>query len=251
MPLEPSAMQSLFIAWQDPESRLWYTVGRLTREEDGYRFVYTQGAKESPRFRYLGRMMDLHKEYYSKELFPLFRNRVLQTSRPEYPDYLQWLALEVRNNDPLLLLGRSGGKRATDSLCVFPEPEADSQGRYTVYFFSHGLRYLDVVNLEGINKLRAGDVLRLKPEDHNQYDRFALILETDESLKVGYCPRYLNKELRRVQEKTNIHLQVERVNQDAPLAFRLLCRAEFTLPEEFVIFGSKEYQPIDKEVLAA
>ncbi|MCI5157445.1 MAG: hypothetical protein D3906_03220 [Candidatus Electrothrix sp. AUS1_2] len=60
-----------------------------------------------------------------------------------------------------------------------------------LYFFSHGLRYLDRINLEGIARLQAGDILRLKREDHNEADRFALVLETDEKLKVGYCPRYL------------------------------------------------------------
>ncbi|WLE95155.1 MAG: hypothetical protein QTN59_10670 [Candidatus Electrothrix communis] len=121
-------MKSLFIAWQDPETRLWYTVGRLTREDGVYRFVYTQGAEATPRFNCLGRMTDLNAEYFSEDLFPLFRNRLLYASRPEYPDYVRWLDMENENNDPLLLLGRSGGKRATDSLCVFPEPEPDAQG---------------------------------------------------------------------------------------------------------------------------
>lgn len=50
---------------------------------------------------------------------------------------------------------------------------------------------------------------------------FALVLETDENLKVGYCPRYLNKELRRVQDATTLRLIVEKVNPEAPLHFRL------------------------------
>lgn len=244
-------MKSLFIAWQDPETRLWYTVGRLSREEGLYRFVYTQGAEKSPRFRYLGRMIDLHEEYYSEELFPLFSNRLLYASRPEYPDYVKWLAMEIEDNDPLLLLGRSGGKRATDSLCVYPEPEPDAKGEYTVYFFSHGLRYLERNNLKGLARLRSGDILRLKRENHNVHDRFALVLETDESLKVGYCPRYLNRELRRVQEATTIRLIVERVNSDAPLHFRLLCRTNFFLPEGVDLFASEEYQPLSDVVIAA
>ena len=244
-------MKSLFIAWQDPETRLWYTVGRLTREEGVYCFVYTQGAEATPRFSCLGRMTDLNGEYFSEDLFPLFRNRLLYASRPEYPDYVRWLDMENENNDPLLLLGRSGGKRATDSLCVFPEPEPDAEGKYSVYFFSHGLRYLDRINLEGIARLQAGDILRLKREDHNEHDRFALVLETDEKLKVGYCPRYLNKELRRVQDVTSLRLIVEKVNPEAPLHFRLLCRTSFTLPQGIDLFTSEEYQPLSKVLLAA
>ena len=244
-------MKSLFIAWQDPTTRLWYTVGRLTREDAAYRFVYTQGAEASPRFTRLGRMADLNAEYFSKDLFPLFKNRLLHTSRPEYPKYIQWLNLKSKDNDPLLLLGRSGGKRATDSLCVFPEPEPNAQGEYAIYFFSHGLRYLDPINLQGITRLQPGDTLRLKREDHNQHDRFALVLETDEKLKVGYCPRYLNRELRQVQKATTIRLIVEKVNPEAPLHFRLLCRTNFHLPKDSTLFASGEYQPLSAALLAA
>ena len=49
-------MKALYIAWQDPQTRLWHTVGQLSRENDLYRFAYTQGALVSPRFKYLGRM---------------------------------------------------------------------------------------------------------------------------------------------------------------------------------------------------
>jgi len=65
-------MKSLYIAWQDPETRLWHTVGKLYKQNDSYCFVYTQGALTSPRFKYLGRMHDLYQRYVSRELFPLF-----------------------------------------------------------------------------------------------------------------------------------------------------------------------------------
>jgi len=40
------------------------------------------------------------------------------------------------------MLARSGGRRETDTLTVFPIPEPDSEGRYRLHFFLHGLRYL-------------------------------------------------------------------------------------------------------------
>lgn len=75
-------MKALYIAWQGPETRLWHTVGRLSHEGGNYRFTYTCGAFESPRFRYLGRMQDKRKVYRSETLFPLFSNRLLDESRP-------------------------------------------------------------------------------------------------------------------------------------------------------------------------
>ncbi len=245
-------MKALYIAWQDPETRLWHTVGQLSRENDLYRFAYTQGALASPRFKYLGRMLDLYKNYYSQELFPLFANRILNRSRPEYPDYVRWLAMNpAQESDPMQLLGRSGGERATDDLCVYPYPESNAQGERELFFLSHGLRYLDQASLQRIDRLQSGEHLTLRRESDNRYDRFALVLETKEPIKVGYCPRYLSRDLSKIMEKTEIHLTVERLNLDAPLQFRLLCKAVFKLPAGVVLFSDDEYQLLDKEVVAA
>lgn len=245
-------MKSLYIAWQDPETRLWHTVGKLYKQNDSYCFVYTQGALTSPRFKYLGRMHDLYQRYVSRELFPLFSNRVLSRSRPEYPDYVRWLAVEPNQQyDPMQLLARSGGRRATDELCVYPHSEPNVNGQIELFFLSHGLRYLDQANLLQVNRLQIGDRLSLKPEDDNVKDRFALRLETDEPVKVGYCPRYLNQDLRRVLDQVDVQLTVERLNIDAPIQFRLLCRAAFTPPTGFELFAGNEYLPLESVAVAA
>jgi hypothetical protein len=241
-------MKALYIAWQDPQTRYWYTVGRLSRENGMYCFIYTQGALKSQRFKYLGRMHDLRQIYWSHELFPLFSNRILDSSRPEYPEYLQWLALDSKNqNDPLQLLARSGGKRATDELCVYPHPEINERGEIELFFLSHGLRYLNSSALERINQLQSGDHLMLCRENDNAHDRYALLLETEEPVTVGYCPRYLC----RVMETSDVKLTVERVNQNAPIQFRLLCRAVFTPPLGFDMFADDEHQPLVKASVAA
>jgi hypothetical protein len=149
------------------------------------------------------------------------------------------------------LLARSGGKRATDELCVYPHPEMNAQGEMELFFLSHGLRYLDQASLQRIDRLQIGDRLALRREDDNDHDRFALVLETDEPIKVGYCPRYLNRDLCRIMEKTLVHLTVERLNSDAPIQFRLLCKAVFKLPAGVVLFSDDEYRLLDREVVAA
>ena len=137
----------------------------------------------------------------------MFANRILNSSRPEYPNYVRWLAMDpVKENDPMQLLGRSGGKRATDELCVYPHPDMNTQGEMELYFLSHGLRYLDSNSLARINRLQVGDRLGLRRESGNHHDNFALILETDDPFKVGYCPRYLNRDLCRIMEKTKVQL---------------------------------------------
>ena len=39
--------QTLFLAWQDPNSRSWFPIGRLTFDGARYKFVYTQGVEEA------------------------------------------------------------------------------------------------------------------------------------------------------------------------------------------------------------
>lgn len=245
-------MKALYIAWQDPQTRLWHTVGRLSRENGLYRFVYTQGALVSPRFKYLGRMHDLRQSYWSQDLFPLFANRILDDSRPEYPDYVRWLAIDpTQQNDPMQLLARSGGKRATDELCVYPHPEINEQGEVELFFLSHGLRYLDETALQCVDRLQTGDRLTLRHEEDNAHDRFALLLETNEPVTVGYCPRYLSRDLCRIMATTDLQLRVERLNKDAPVQFRLLCRAVFRPTPDVEIFANDEHSPLEKEAVAA
>ena len=128
-------MKALFVAWQDPDTRRWIPVGRLTFEDGAYKFVYTRGAAESKRFTPFGRMVDLDAVYVSNELFPLFANRLLSKSRSEYRDYLRWFGLDDSRASELEVLGRSGGQRATDTLEIIPCPEPTPDHRYIVYFF--------------------------------------------------------------------------------------------------------------------
>jgi len=243
-------MKALYIAWQDPETRRWHTVGRLSREGGYYQFVYTRGALESPRFDYLGRMRDKQKVYRSETLFPLFANRLLAASRPEYPDYLNWLGVDKTANE-MQLLARSGGRRGTDQLCVYPEVEPNAAGEMEIYFFSHGLRYLSDEEQAAISSLQPGDPLQLVPDDANEHDRYALRLVTSKPVRVGYCPRYLNQGLHQLCEHTPIQLTVEKANPDAPLQFRLLCKAVFVPPEGFELYATDAHLPLAGEMMVA
>ena len=127
-------MKAVFIAWQDPESRRWVPVGRLTAQREAYQFVYTQGAMSSPNFRAFGAMSDLHSSYESSTLFPLFSNRLLSKNRPEYHDYLRWLDIQTEISDSIEELAKTGGTRATDSLIVFPCVAADVSPQYRKNF---------------------------------------------------------------------------------------------------------------------
>ena len=114
-------MKALFVAWQDPKTRSWVPVGRLTHNDDLFRFQYTRGAEEMGNaFQPFGAMKDLYTSYVSEALFPLFSNRVLPKSRPEYDTYLKWLGMADSAYDVMEELSLTGGFRATDSLEIFP-----------------------------------------------------------------------------------------------------------------------------------
>lgn len=234
-------MNTLYIAWQDPQTRYWHTVGRLSRNDSGYHYAYTCGALASERFTYLGRMNDLHATYHSDSLFPLFSNRLLEPSRPEYPEYLGWMGIG-NQTDKLELLARSGGYRGTDRLCVYPDVQSGSDGSAEFFFFSHGLRHLERQELDAIHQLQSGRRLTLIQDSKNIHDNHALLIIDGQKVRVGYCPRYLSQSLHDHVRNDLIEVRVEKLNLDAPLHFRLLCKASLQLGAGCSLYFSEEHK---------
>jgi hypothetical protein len=192
-------------------------------------------------------MRDLREVYRSRTLFPLFANRLISEKRPEYCDFLRWLDIQETEADPLVLLARTEGVRATDSLTVFPCPEPDTEGQYVVHFFGHGLRYLPDDARARIAKLRSTERLYLMPDPQNPQDRYAIALRTeDPATIVGYCPRYISRDFLKVLENNpgSVDVRVKRVNTDAPIQLRLLCMLTADWPEKFRPCASEDYQEL-------
>ena len=238
-------MTVLYLAWQDPKDRQWIPVGRLSFDGHIYRFVYTKGAKKSPNFLLFGRMLELEAPYESDALFPLFANRLLSKTRPEYHHFLDWVNVRHDEIDPLVLLARTGGMRATDSLAVFPCPERSEDGTYHMHFFSHGIRYLPSPAIEIIDTLSPGDRLFLMPDPQNAFDKYALALRTASPVMLaGYCPRYFNRDFLTLLEADSVGTQVivERVSRDAPIQLRLLCSITAPWPTHFQPCSAEDYE---------
>lgn len=243
-------MTMLFLAWQDPSSRAWFPIGKLTYDGNLYHFAYLQGALEAQQkadFQPLLAFPDLYQTYGSPELFPLFANRLLRPSRPDYRDFVQWLNLPEHQDDPIALLARSGGRRTTDSFEVFPCPERDSQGQYHVHFFAHGLRYIPPESQQYIQALQIGEELQVMHDLQNPVDSRALILRTKNLHIVGFCPRYLVQDFFELvcQFPHKVKISVERINPPpTPLQYRLLCNLTAEWSEDFHPFSSSSYQAI-------
>ncbi|MGH9608918.1 MAG: HIRAN domain-containing protein [Bryobacteraceae bacterium] len=246
---------TLFLAWQDPQRRQWYPIGRLSSTGGLFRFVYTHGAliaEQKGRFAPLAAFPDLRAVYQSDELFPLFANRLMRASRPDYPLLLKWLDIPEADAMPFTVLVRSGGQRVTDTLEVFPYPEKLPDDSYQICFFLHGLSHMPPESARRAEGLTAGERLLILRDFQNPDDPDALLLRTSEKYPrdmhlVGYCPRFLSNEIGRLMASGNNPpcVTVERVNPPpAPIQFRILCRLRMKWTPGFQPFDSTEYQPL-------
>lgn len=247
-------MNDLFVSWQDPEKRHWYPVGRLMYRNQVYRFVYTVGAEKAESFSPFFAMRNLNKIYESEELFPIFSNRLMSSSRPEYSNLIDWLSLENGDVDPFVILSLTGGIRKTDSLEIFPCPTTTPEGNYELKFFSRGLSHEPESTKKRADQLRFGEKLFLMKDVQNKFDHHALVLRTDDPVTiVGYCPRYLVSDLNELLDKNgpdNVHVTVDKVNPDAPFQLRLLCKIVSPWPEGFRACSTELYHSLvpDSEV---
>lgn len=218
---------SVYVAWQAPDTRDWHVVGNLQERNSGYVFRYTRGALKSPKFTKFSGMTDVYETYVSEELFPLFKNRLLSPRRPEYPQFIKWLGLERDNVSPIDILARSGGLRSTDQLQIFRKIEVDSEGGLEYFFFLHGLSYLNSMADNRVSGLKHRQVLRLCLDVQNEYDSEAVVVRTDGPPEIiGYCPRYLSNDIREMlmNDPKSVTLTVEKISDDAPHNYRLLCK---------------------------
>jgi hypothetical protein len=242
-------MKRLFLTWQDKESRKWYPVGELQFNDGVYRFFYLKGAedaKSKANFQPLVSFPDFREVYESSDLFPMFSNRVMPRSRPDYQQVIEFLALQESDNDPLAFLARTGGAKVTDQFEIFCFPELDSNSEYHLNFFAHGLRYLPSSSIERISKMQSGDQIFVALDLQNSFEKNALLLHTKDNYVVGYCPSYLLDDLAEyVPGSFDFEVMVERVNNgSSPLQFRLLCRIVFPQTSHHRPFTSKAYSPV-------
>ena len=239
-------MKKLLLAWKEPDKKKWIVVGKLWYKDNKYYFGYTEGVQEamnSNNFVLFGQMQHIDKMYVSEELFPIFQNRLFQKKRPEYQDYLNWLGYN-REISPLEELARTHGIRATDSLQLFEIP-VPIDGKYLVYFFSHGIRHLPQCYQDRIKHLKEGEKLYLMKDVQNKVDKYALVLRTDDPVEiVGYCPRFYVTDFNKLLELNTpekVDVSIVKINLDAPKQLQLLCKFETFWPDGFQPFDKDEY----------
>lgn len=241
--------KSLNVAWQDPNTKSWHVVGLLSETEQGYSFNYTNGALKSDLFVPFSGMNNLSETYISKELFPMFHNRLLSKRRPEYPNFIRWLGLTDQNTSPIDILSRSGGARSTDKLQTFSKIELDSNNSFEFSFFVHGLSYFSDSAKVRVNKLKQNEKIYLCLDCQNNNDNNAVLMRAEDPAElIGYCPRYFAESFSLLlkDDPKQLKITVESLCEDAPSNYKLLCRVKGTVPknlyEEFN--NNPEFQTI-------
>ena len=254
-------MSTLFVAWQAPNpTRAWFPIGRLdadTASRD-YVFQYTQGALRAHSEAGFGPLIafpEFDRRYEASELFPLFRNRILEPNRKDFAEYLDWLDLDPAHADPIEILGLSGGERQTDSLEVFPKVIRLPDGTVSCRFFLHGLRHVSAAARARAERLTMGEALQgirlVQPTlgEAVVVTGLGLIglltvqLQTSDCHLIGWAPRYLVDDLRSaLLGEATIEATVLRVNRmGAPFAKRVLIELRGGTPADFEPMSSTDY----------
>lgn len=251
-------MKTLFLAWLDPVGHRWYPVGRLQSDGGEYEFRYTQGAlaaESEAGFQPLAAFPDWTTTYRSSELFALFSNRLLSRSRPDYREFIEWLHIPESEVEPFVILARSGGRRATDTFEVFPEPQADADGHAVLHFFIHGIRRSTPGAVQRAESLVPGERLRVMHDLQNPFDGNALALRTGESSPgdlhlLGFCPRYISEEVVPIlrEHPAQVRIEVAHVNPPpAPAQMRVLCSMRLPAGSSSALFRSRKYLPLSED----
>jgi len=246
-------MSTLFVAWQQPDSKEWIPVAKLEHRNGIYYFSYTQGVYRAKQFRPFSGMTQVGATYESVHLFPLFSNRLISKSRPEFSDYLRWLGLDDTGDNPMAMLALTGGIRGTDSIELFQPPVvAPTDHRYQLDFFVRSLSHMPKSTIDHIGTMKKGDRLCLMQDGQNDFDHLAIALRSDKpAVLLGYCPKYYAKDLGvlLVNRDCGLEVKVKCVNLDAPLNMRLLCTVSASVPPYFApLETERDFQPVTGDV---
>jgi hypothetical protein len=248
-------MRSLFIAWQTPSaSRAWFPIGRLDADISTaeYAFAYTQGAvaaKEKGEFSPLLAFPDMQRRYESRELFPLFKNRVLDPKRKDFAEYVGWLALDPSHRDPIEILSLTGGERQTDSLEVFPKLEKAADNTFRCRFFLHGSRHTRAESQARLLQLIEGEQLHVAVELTNPVTRLAVQLQTQDYAHLGWAPRYLVEDICQAASggSCDVNARVIRLNTaEAPENRRLLVELAGCFKDNYEPMSSPSFTLVTK-----
>lgn len=217
----------LVVVRQDLQRHRFVPLGALSVDADGtYTFDYLPDAAMDPDFQQVPGFPDPTETYRSPELFPFFTHRVMS---PRHPAHLRSMGLEGEDPDPVELLVRTAGRRATDTYQVVPDPTVHPDGSETRLFLVSGIRHLDGAT-DRVAALTPGQTLALRPDPDNCFDPQAILLDVASGQPVGFVPGYLCGYVQQhLVAGADVDVVVEQANgPEVPRHLQLLCRMQVT-----------------------
>lgn len=248
-------MRSLYLAWQDKgKTRAWYPIGRLDADinEPIFKFGYLKGAERAYNeagFQPLDAFPNFEERYVSSDLFPLFRNRIMNRGRNDFEEYLKLMDLDHSKADPITILEVSGGTRRTDNLEVFPKISKNENGEFKTRFFLKGWRYVNEYSKNRVEQLAGGEELRVSIELNNPATDLAVQLQSNDYCMVGWTPRYLVNDILDCISKNHldIHAKVVKVNPaPAPSQERILIEMNGKWPDGYEPMNGPDFKKLWK-----
>lgn len=247
--------QTLYLGWQDRAlTRAWFPVGRLDVAPDGeeddrrFRFRHVRGAeraRETGGFDLVPGFPHLYRDYRSRVLFPVFRNRLMSPRRPDFGDYLRRRDLDDTATETEIL-AVDGGRRMTDFYEVFPKLRKRDDGSFLCRFFVHGFRHTNEDSERRIERLQRDENLHVSVELTSPTGHPAVQILTQDYYVVGWAPRYFVHDLMvaMVESKGDYEARVVRVNPAPhPASQRLLIEMKSRWEKHEPMSG-REFEPL-------
>ena len=219
-----SKLRRLRLVWEQPETHRFVEVGQLTElaDQGRYSFQYSPGIQDLGLVP-LTEFPEFSATYVSEWLPAFFLNRVMSARRPSYYAYLSWLGLSG-STEPMEILARTGGGRATDDFHVLDTFDVQN-GHRVGWFPASGIARIDGASGRVVD-LRAGDELAIVDQVRDARNHRTMLLSAPDGAPVGYVPDWLVDEVDQMRQTGPVTIFVEQVNLDAPDHLKLLCRLE-------------------------
>lgn len=242
----------LFVGWQSPDSRAIYPVGRLVvlAAEPRYEFGYVRGVADALQHGFVPfrEMADVQRVYLFSTLPPLFTNRLMPHSRPDFAEHIERLGFLSASSPPApeVILARSAGLKATDNLEISSPPEFDPASRSWVYLgFARGVRHVDGAEA-AIRDVHVCDSLRVERDGTNAWDARALLVRRSDRARLGFVPHVLIEDLGWfLDQGLEVLAEVVKVNlPPAPAHQRLLVKFTVAHRQGFAPMSTPRFQPV-------
>jgi hypothetical protein len=251
-------VRDLLVLWQHPETREIVPIGRFAYDGDTYSFTYTRAAATVEDLRPLPGLDVLRRRYSSDRMPPVFGQRVMESDRPDYAEYLHTLGLEPVHATPWEQIVHSGGTRAGDTLQFMQVPTVtDRRARAT--FLVNGVRHIPntdrtvggrMVRVSpdqqeaALSRLVPGDTVLVQAEDGNPKDPCAVLITT-EGIPVGWVPRAMSASIRELVASGPVAATVVRVGKsDTPSHLRLVLDLDIPAPHGFQFDRDGLWEPL-------